>query len=75
MKIGLEFPDPDNDPMIAIDNGYEIQIDDLATPDGDPIYQTGSIYGFAAPRQIASKEVGQWNTFEIKVIYESYLLL
>ena len=34
--------------MIAVNNGYEIQIDDLAMPDGNPIHQTGAIYGFAA---------------------------
>jgi hypothetical protein len=73
--VFVRFPYPDNDPMIAVDNGYEIQIDDLATPDGDPIHQTGSIYGFAAPKQIASKEVGQWNTFEIKVICQSYSVI
>jgi Domain of Unknown Function (DUF1080) len=73
--IFVRFPDPDNDPMIAVNNGYEIQIDDLATTDGNPIHHTGSIYGFAAPRQIASKEVGQWNTFEIKVIYQSYSVI
>jgi len=43
----------------------------LATPDGNPIHLSGSIYSFAAPRQIPSKEVGRWNTFEIKAIYQS----
>jgi len=58
--------------MIAVNNGYEIQIDDLARPDGNPIHQTGSIYGFADPsKQIASKEVVQWNLFEIKVTFQS----
>jgi hypothetical protein len=73
--VFVRFPYPDNDPMIAVNNGYEIQIDDLATPDGNPIHQTGSVYGFAAPssKQIASKEVE--NTFEIKVIYQSYSVI
>jgi hypothetical protein len=80
--IFVRFPYPDNDPIIAVNNGYEIQIDDLAMPDGNPIHLTGAIYGFAAPyssssssSQISSKEVGQWNTFEIKVIDKSYAVI
>ncbi|HEY6884614.1 MAG TPA: DUF1080 domain-containing protein [Nitrososphaeraceae archaeon] len=77
--IFVRFPNPDNDPMIAVNNGYEIQIDDLAMPDGNPIHNTGAIYGFAAPfyssKQIASKEVGQWNRFEIKVVDQSYSVI
>src|SRR5918911_356662 len=77
--IFVRFPNPDNDPMIAVNNGYEIQIDDFAMPDGNPIHNTGAIYGFAAPssssKQIASKEVGQWNRFEIKVADQSYSII
>jgi 3-keto-disaccharide hydrolase len=77
--IFVRFPNPDNDPMIAVNNGYEIQIDDLAMPDGNHIHNTGAIYGFAAPsyasKQIASKEVGQWNRFEIKVVDQSYSVI
>src|SRR5918911_1800350 len=77
--IFVRFPNPDNDPIIAVNNGYEIQIDDLAMPDGNPIHQTGAIYGFAAPsyssKQIASKDAGQWNRFEIKVVDQSYSVI
>jgi Domain of Unknown Function (DUF1080) len=77
--IFVRFPNPDNDPMIAVNNGYEIQIDDLAMPDGNPIHKTGAIYGFAAPscssKQIASKEGGQWNRFEIKAVDQSYSVI
>jgi|SRR6188472_3305918 len=77
--IFVRFPNPDNDPMIAVNNGYEIQIDDLAIPDGNPIHKTGAIYGFAAPsyssKQIASKEGGQWNRFEIKAVDQSYSVI
>ena len=34
----MRFPDPDDNPNIAVREGYEIQIDDRA---GDPIHQTG----------------------------------
>jgi 3-keto-disaccharide hydrolase len=77
--VFVRFPNPDNDPMIAVNNGYEIQIDDLAMPDGNPIHKTGAIYGFAAPsyssKQIASKEGDQWNRFEIKVVDQSYSVI
>ena len=36
--VFVRFPYPDNDPMIAVNNGYEIQIDDLAMPDGNPLH-------------------------------------
>jgi hypothetical protein len=77
--VFVRFPNPDNDPIIAVNNGYEIQIDDLSMPDGNPIHQTGAIYGFAAPsyssKQIASKDAGQWNRFEIKIVDQSYSVL
>jgi 3-keto-disaccharide hydrolase len=71
--IFIRFSDPDNDPLIAVNTGYEIQIDDTAMPDGNPLHKTGAIYDFAAPlNTAASKQVGQWNTFEIEAIGQKY---
>jgi hypothetical protein len=72
--IFIRFPDPDDDLLIAVNNGYEIQIDDLAQPDGNPVHQTGAIYGFAAPAKIVTKPVGQWNSIEIKVMEQKYIV-
>jgi Domain of Unknown Function (DUF1080) len=60
--------------MIAVNTGYEIQIDDLAMPDGNPLHKTGAIYNFAAPSntESASKPVGQWNTFGIEATGQKY---
>lgn len=66
--IFVRFPDPGNDPWIAVHHGYEVQIDDAA----DPLHQTGAIYGFAAPDTLASKPVGQWNSYEIEVVDQRY---
>jgi cytochrome c len=55
----VRFPDPDDNPNIAVREGYEIQIDDRA---GDPIHQTGAIYDFAAPNKIDSIPPVQWYT-------------
>jgi hypothetical protein len=50
---------------LPANNGYEIQIDDLAQPDGKPIHGTGAIYEFAAPSIMSSKSTGQWNSLQI----------
>ena len=70
--VFVRFAAPDNDPWIAVNTGYEIQIDDLGMPNGNPLYKTGAIYKFAAPIKLASKSVGEWNTFEIKVVDQKY---
>ena len=41
-------------------------------PDDNPLYKIGAIYKFAAPTKLASKSVGEWNTFEIKVVDQKY---
>ena len=38
----IRFPNPDNDPYVAVRYGYE-------QPDGKPIHGTRAIHGFAAP--------------------------
>ncbi len=73
--IFVRFPDPGNDSRVAVNTGYEIQIDDLGKPDGDGIHKTGAIYNFAAPTKIVSKPVGQWNDLEIKVIKQNYTVM
>jgi 3-keto-disaccharide hydrolase len=71
--IFIRFSNPDNGPMIAVNTGYEIQIDDMAMPDGNPLHKTGAIYNFAVPSNAqASKPVGQWNTFEIEAAGQKY---
>jgi hypothetical protein len=74
--IFVRFSNPDNDPMIAVNTGYEIQIDDMAMPDGNPLHKTGAIYNLAAPLSAAvTKPVGQWNTFEIEAIGQKYSVI
>src|SRR5256886_8535511 len=73
--VFVRFSDPGNDPWIAVNTGYEIQIDDLALPNGRPVHKTGAIYGLAAPATLASKPVGEWNTFEIQAIDQNYTVI
>ena len=76
--IFVRFPNPYTDPNIAIEYGYEIQIDDIGSPDGKPIHRTGAIYNYKGPSSTKTKSsskqlaVGRWNTFEIIVIQQSY---
>jgi hypothetical protein len=70
--VFVRFPDPDDNPNIAVRDGYEIQIDDKAA---NSIHQTGAIYDFAAPNKIVSKPPGQWNAIEIQVINQSYTVI
>lgn len=70
----LRFPDPQtknyrNTAYVADHFGYEVQIDELARPDGSPKYHTGAIYGVDDQKfslQPANAE-GQWNDYEIRV--------
>lgn len=74
--VFIRFPalggsDPANDWKLAVDKGYEIQIDAQGyNPDtntfGDPRHLTGAIYGIADASHPAARPVGQWNTFEIE---------
>ena len=78
--IFIRFPHPDgknynNTAYVAIDFGFEIQIDQLARPDGSPMRKTGAIYGFAAPsdaNNLPVKPVGEWNEFEIHAQGQHY---
>ena len=47
--VFVRFPNPFTDPNIAIEYGYEIQIDDIGSPDGKPIHRTGAIYNYKGP--------------------------
>ncbi|WP_084774841.1 ThuA domain-containing protein [Nonomuraea candida] len=65
--VFVGFPNPGGDPWVAVNQGYEIQIDATDTPDRT----TGSVYGFKsadlAARDAALNPPGEWNTFEILV--------
>lgn len=73
--VFVRFPNPGNDPYLAVKNGYEIQIDDLAQPDGKLIHATGSIYKIAAPSTINSKPIGEWNSLKIIVEKQKYSVI
>ena len=67
-----QVPNRGNDPDVAVSYGYEIQIDDLAQPDGKPIHGTGAIYETATPSIMNSKPTGQWNSLQITTERQKY---
>jgi len=73
--VFVRFPDPGSDPWVAVNNGYEVQIDDAGSPDGQMIHKTGGIYSFAAPTKVATNPVGEWNVYEIHAVGQSYRVI
>ena len=72
--VFVGFPHPeqqnyDNTAYVAINFGFEIQIDELARPDNAPIHRTGAIYSFKGPTDgpLIVHPVGEWNGYEITV--------
>jgi hypothetical protein len=65
--VFVGFPDPGTDPNIAINQGYEVQIDATDDPDST----TGAIYNFqaadAAARDAVLAPPGEWNSYELRV--------
>lgn len=70
--IFVRFPDPNGDPFNAVREGYEVQIDDLGNPDGAPIHKTGAIYDVQPPLVLAANPAGQWNTYVIRIVGQTY---
>jgi hypothetical protein len=67
--IFVRFPDPGNDPWIAVKQGHEIEI-------GDPKPSnkgTGSIYSFSGPtEELPIKPPGEWNAYAITCTGKRY---
>ena len=61
--VFLRFPDPGNDPWIAVKQGQEMEIGDPLPK--TPTWRTGSLYPFQASVVANTKPPGEWNTYEI----------
>lgn len=61
--VFLRFPDPGNDPWVAVKKGHEMEIGDPNSE--NPTWRTGALYPFHAPAAVNTKPAGQWNTYEI----------
>ncbi|MDX1951318.1 MAG: DUF1080 domain-containing protein [Verrucomicrobiota bacterium] len=61
--VFLRFPDPGNDPWVAVKKGHEMEIGDSKAE--KPEWKTGAIYPFRAPSKMTVKPTGEWNSYEI----------
>ena len=50
----------------AVDQGHEIQIDDMGAPDGAGVHRTGAIYALQAPSSFPMRPLGEWNSYLIE---------
>ncbi len=64
--VFVRFPDPGDDPWVAVKKGYEVQICDTA----DAKHRTGSIYDFKDSTEIPTR--ADWNQYEIAVVGQKY---
>jgi hypothetical protein len=68
--VFIGFPSSSDDPLSAVNNGYEVQIDATDVP----AKTTGAVYGFQTAdipaRDGALNPPGEWNTFELRVTGE-----
>jgi len=80
--IFVRFPHPDskgydNTAYVAVNFGFEIQIDELGKPSGLPIHTTGAIYNEVNQTltQQSAQPAGVWNELEIQVEGQTYVVL
>src|SRR6185369_14556499 len=61
--VFVRFPDPGNDPWVAVKEGYELQI-----CEGNEKQFTGTVYNLHPRNEgVAAKAPGEWNLYEIEV--------
>jgi hypothetical protein len=78
--VFIRFPNAetrnyDNTALVGADFGFEVQIDQLAAPDGLPQHKTAAIYGYQGPSNpgaLPVNPIGDWNLFEITVQGQRY---
>ena len=63
--VFVRFPNPGNDPGVAINQGHEIQIREGVQGDGED-QKTGSIYNFKREEARNANPAGEWNDYEIR---------
>jgi hypothetical protein len=68
--VFVRFPDPGNDPWVAVKQGHEFEIGD-PNPE-KPTWRTGSMYPFKASTKANTKPIGEWNEFEMVCLVHDY---
>jgi hypothetical protein len=77
--VFVRFPDPeskgyDNTAWVAVDFGFEVQIDETGAPDGSFLHTTGAIYAQQDQTftRVVAKPPGEWNAYAIRVEGQVY---
>jgi hypothetical protein len=70
--VFVRFPDPGNDPWVAVKQGHEFEIGDPQAPKAEE--GTGAFYPFHGPVDVPVKPWGQWNSYELTCIGPNYSL-
>jgi hypothetical protein len=71
--IFFRFPNPANDPWIAVRQGHEFEIGDNHPKEG-PAHGTGAFYPFHGPATLPVKSFGEWNSYELTCVRNNYAL-
>ena len=83
--VFIRFPNPEskgynNTAFVAVDFGFEVQIDEFGAPDGRDIHKTGAIYRSdnRTDHEVLTLRpalpVGLWNAYEIQVQGQQYAI-
>jgi hypothetical protein len=68
--VFVRFPNPGQDPWVAVHRGHEMEIGD-PNPE-DPTWRTGSIYPFQASVTANARPYGEWNDYEMVCLGHNY---
>jgi hypothetical protein len=71
--VFVRFPDPGQDPWIAVKRGHELELGD--DPAGrESAWRTGALYPFQPPTHVPTKPLGEWNSYEFIAASQTYLV-
>ena len=77
--VFVRFPEPSGPPeanpaFVAIQRGFEVQIDEVGIPGASAIHRTGAIFNQPVQRLFprTARPPGEWNAFEISVRGQHY---
>ena len=72
--IFFRFPNPDNDPWVAVRRGHEVEIGEI--PPAKPEEATGCFYPFHPPQGAPAplRALGDWNSYELTCVGPNYAL-
>jgi hypothetical protein len=63
--VFIRLPEKTSDPWVAVNTGYEVQIDNGTRHVGGDYHCTGVLYSLTKAKAHPQKNPGEWNTIEI----------